>query len=494
MDNVSEYSVFAKRVGLVGVVQTLAGLKGLLILPILTKVLGASDYGIWATVLVTVALVQPLIKLGLDNSILRFLAAKRKEEIVQGVITTLCVVLFTGAIASLALFFSSDLFATTFLKEEAAASVIRVASCLLILETMNVVTIGSFRVFGQIKRYSVVTMLQTLLEIGLVAFFVLSGHGLMGAVIALIITKAVALAVALSFIISHAGLARPDFSVLPVYFRYGLPLVPTLLFEFVIALTDRYVIGGFLGAASVGAYSAAYGIGSVVLMFSVYIMYILRPTVFKGYDEGRIDTVKTYLSYSWKYLLMLSIPAAFGLTILSEPLLASLTTAEFVATGKFIIPLVAFSMIIFGMEQIFGTVVLLSKRSGIFPAVFGAAAAVNLGLNLILIPRWGVITAAVTTLIAYALAAAIMYQQSRKYMKFRIDPVFITKSVLASGLMALAIWAFQPVGALRIALSVVFGAAIYFAVLLLLRGFTKAETGFVIQFFKETVRLVFRRR
>jgi O-antigen/teichoic acid export membrane protein len=494
MDNVSEYSVFAKRVGLVGVVQTFTSLKGLIILPILTKVLGASDYGIWATVLVTVALAQPVIQLGLDNSILRFLAAKRKGEIVQGVITALCVVLFTGAIASLAFFFSSDLFATTILKEEAAASIIRVASCLLILETMNVVTIGSFRVFGQIKRYSVVTLLQTLLEIGLVAFFVLSGHGLLGAIIALIITKAVALAVALSFIISYAGFVRPDFSVLPAYLRYGLPLVPTVLFGFVIASTDRYVIGGFLGAASVGTYSAAYGIGGVVLLFGAYIMYILRPTVYKAYDEGRIDTVKTYLSYSWKYLLMLSIPAAFGLAIMSEPLLASLTTAEFVATGKFIIPLVAFSMIIYGMGQIFGAVVLLSKRSGIFPLVFGAAAAVNLGLNIWLIPRWGIITAAVTTLIAYALATAIMYQQSRKYMKFKLDPVFIIKSVLASGLMVLAIWAFQPVGALRIVLSVVFGAAIYFVALFLLRGFTRTETGFVIQFFKETVRTVFRRR
>jgi O-antigen/teichoic acid export membrane protein len=182
------------------------------------------------------------------------------------------------------------------------------------------------------------------------------------------------------------------------------------------------------------------------------------------------------------------------LTILSEPLLASLTTPEFISTGKFIIPLVAFSMIIYGMGQIFGAVVLLSKRSGIFPLVFGAAAAVNLGLNIWLIPRWGIITAAVTTLIAYALATAIMYQQSRKYMKFKLDPVFIIKSVLASGLMVLAIWAFQPVGAPKIVLSVVFGAAIYFVALFLLRGFTKAETDFVIQFFKDTVRLVFRRR
>jgi len=494
MDNISEYSLFTRRVGLVGAVQALAGLKGLIILPILTKTLGASDYGIWALVLVTVALLQPIICLGLDNAILRFLPAKRKEEIVQGVITALCVIVLTGTIACLAFFFSSDFFATIFLKEEAAASVIKVASLLLILESLNVVTLGSFRVFGQIKKYFAIVLLRTLLEIGLVSFFVFSGYGLLGAVISLLVTRVVTLAVALYLIISYAGFARPDFSLLPAYFKYALPTVPYILCAYVIASSDRYVIGGFFDATAVGIYSAAYGIGSIILMFSSYIMYILRPTIYKGYDEGRVDTVKTYLSYSWKYLLMLSIPSAFGLSILAEPLLASLTRPEFILTGKFVVPLVAFSMVIYGMEQILGVVVLLSKRSAILGAVFGAAAAVNLGLNFLLVPRWGVVAAAATTLLAYTLAFGIIYYQSRKYLKFDANLVFIGKSILASAVMALAIWAFHPVGAVEIVLAVVMGAAIYFAILFLLKGFKKAETQFFLHLFKETAKGVLNRR
>jgi O-antigen/teichoic acid export membrane protein len=494
MDDISEYSLFAKRIGLVAVIQTLASLKSLIILPILTKVLGASDYGIWALILVTVALLQPLIQLGMASAILRFLPSKRKEEIVQGFITALCVMLVTGTIACLILFLSANLFATILLKEATVASVIRVASLLLILEPLNGLALTSFRIFGQIKRYSAMFLSQTLLEIGLIFLFVLSGYGLLGAVIALLVTRAVTLAVMLYLILSYAGFDKPNLSFLPHYFKYGIPLMPTLLFLSVIALSDRYVIGSFLDAAQVGIYSAAYSIGTIVLLFSTYITFVLQPTIYKEYDKGRVDTVRTYLSYSWKYLLMLCIPSAFGLSILAGPLLTSLTTPEFIQVGRFVVPLVASSMVIHSMERIFTTVVLLSKRSKIFVAVYGTAAAVNLGLNILLIPHWGIIAAAVTTLIAYILATGIMYYLSRKYLKFHADLVFIGKSILASVIMTLAIWAFGPVGAVEIVLAIVIGAIIYFIALFALKGLQKSETQFFLGLFNETAKRVFKRR
>jgi O-antigen/teichoic acid export membrane protein len=52
-----EYKLFAQRVGLVGITNLIVNLRGLIIIPILTKTLGASGYGIWAQVIVTISLV-----------------------------------------------------------------------------------------------------------------------------------------------------------------------------------------------------------------------------------------------------------------------------------------------------------------------------------------------------------------------------------------------------------------------------------------------------
>lgn len=480
----SEYTIFAKRIGLVGVAQTIVSLKGLIILPILTKTLGASDYGIWAQILITVSLLQPFIILGLDSSILRFLSSREKGGIVQGVITVLFVITVTGTVASLILFLSSDFIATTFLKEESAAFVIKIASPLIILGALNVVALGSFRVFGQIKRYSAIMLLQAFLEIGLIAVFVLSGYGLIGAIISILITQTVTFGIMLYLIISYAGFTSPDFSILRPYLLYGLPLIPTVVFQFVIASSDRYVIGFFMGAEKVGIYSAAYGIGGIVLMFSAYIMYILRPTIYSLYDDGKVDEVKVYLSYSWKCLMMLSIPSAFGLSILSEPLLASLTTPEFVSVGKFVIPLVALGTIFYGVEMIFGTVLMLVKRIKIFVIVFGTVAVVNIGLNILFIPRWGVTGAAIATLIAYAMAAISIYYKSRQYMKFDIKLAFIVKYILASIIMASGIWMFDPVGVIEILVAIGTGAIVYFSLLFVLKGFEKKELNTICEVVK----------
>ena len=93
-------------------------------------------------------------------------------------------------------------------------------------------------------------------------------------------------------IISHIGFAWPDFSVLRPYLAFGLPLLPIGLFDTLINSSDRYVIGFFKGATSVGIYSATYSIGLLAIVSIFPIAYILSPTIFKLFDEGNIDKVK----------------------------------------------------------------------------------------------------------------------------------------------------------------------------------------------------------
>jgi O-antigen/teichoic acid export membrane protein len=248
-----------------------------------------------------------------------------------------------------------------------------------------------------------------------------------------------------------------------------------MTFAGILSSSDRYVIGHYSGATSVGVYSAAYSIGHIITMVTSFVIYILWPTIFDFFDKDRIDEVKNYLSNSWRYLLMFSTPAAFGISILAEPLLGVMTAAEFIAEGRWVIPLVAFSIVIHGIGQMFSAVVLLSKQTRIIAIASGIAAAVNLGLNILLVPYWGVVAAAITTLIGYTIMALIMYYKARKYLKFETNPLFILKSILSSSIMAVIIWAINPYGVVRILLSIVLGAIVYLVILFIIRGFSKNE-------------------
>ncbi|MCK4731610.1 MAG: oligosaccharide flippase family protein, partial [Methanophagales archaeon] len=78
-----EYKLFAQRVGLIGITNLLVNLRGLILIPILTKTLGAEGYGLWAQVIVTIALITPLVTLGLSSAMIRFLAAERDRKEIQ---------------------------------------------------------------------------------------------------------------------------------------------------------------------------------------------------------------------------------------------------------------------------------------------------------------------------------------------------------------------------------------------------------------------------
>lgn len=206
------------------------------------------------------------------------------------------------------------------------------------------------------------------------------------------------------------------------------------------------------------------------------------PTLSHLYDENRIAEVKTHLGYLLKYFLMLAIPSVFGLSVLAQPLLHSLTTLEFVATGSLVVPFIAVSYLLQGVNVIFLQVYILAKETRIIGILWGGAALLNVVLNIIFVPIFGVLAAAVTTLISYALVTVVVVSVSTRHLEFHIDWAFIAKSVVASVLMSLVVWRLSPVGIVNIFMVAGLGAVVYFIVLFLGRGFSVNEVKFFQQF------------
>jgi O-antigen/teichoic acid export membrane protein len=123
------YKKFTHDVGLIGATQLLLKLGGLILIPIITKTLGAYQYGIWAQISVTISLLTPLVMLGLSTTIVRFLAGeKEKDKIREGFLSVVAVIIFTGSLLSVLLFCSSDFLASTVFGDINASYFIKAAS------------------------------------------------------------------------------------------------------------------------------------------------------------------------------------------------------------------------------------------------------------------------------------------------------------------------------------------------------------------------------
>ena len=473
------YKLFAQRVGLVGVTNFIVSSRGLILIPILTKTLGADAYGIWAIIMVTISLLSPLALLGLTSAMIRFLAAEKdKNKIQEGFYSVLFVIFFAGLVLSLGIFLLSDTFAVTILKDISVAPLIKIASVVILLQTLDLVLLEYFRTFGRMKKYSALTLLQTFAEVGLVAYFVLSGLGLFGAVVSLLISRGIVLLIGASFIFKEIGFRLPKFYGLRDYLTLGLPLVPTGLLGWITSSSDRYLIGFFLSSQMVGIYSAAYNIGSIIGFFGAPFQIILFPMISKLYGSGKNQEMKTYLSYSLKYFLLFAIPSIFGLTVLSGQILLIMTSPEFVAQGSLVLPIVAIGTLFFSLYGcIFVFILIVEKRTKLIFALVLFSAAMNLILNTIFIPVYGIVAAAITTLIAYFILFSLTIHFSRKYIQFEMHYDFIGKSILASLVMAAVLYWANPVGVFYVGFMILVGAGIYFGVLVLIKGFGKDEIG-----------------
>ena len=478
-----KYTLTIRRMGLSAVITPLVTLSSILLVPILTKSLAIADYGAFALILATLGVLPPLVTLGLHHSLIRFgAAAKDKREIRELFYSMALIVLVASlAVSGLFLLFVPQIAASIFQNNLAIAQLLipnTLLACLIFFLWFY------FTTFQQIKRYTYLNLLNAYLNTALVAYFVLSGYGLEGAVIALLIQQLVVFSIIVYIIVAEIGFAIPKLTHIRQYLNYGLPLVPGSLSTWIVNSSDRYLIALFLGTAAVGYYSPAYTAGTTLAMISAPLTTLLPAVLSKHYDENNIADVRTIMTYSLKYYIGIALPCVFALSVLSKPLLLLLTTEQIAINGYLVTPFVAAGTALIGVYGILVTIIALKKKTAIIGTIWMVSAALNFGLNVVLIPYLGLIGAALATFLAFLLAFALTTVYSFRYFKFDVNYGFIMKSVCGSSVVALFLLLWTPSGLLSIVLSIALAATIYLTIMFALRGFTVQETKLIYDVYK----------
>ena len=476
------YQKFTKEVGIFSLTNLLVGLKGLIILPIITKLLGTESYGIWAQIMVTISLTTLLVTLGLPYTLVRFLPAEKdKKEIQDGVYSVLSLVFIVGLIISIFFIFFSKSIANFFGTD---SILIKILAFIILFECFNLVFLNIFRAFREIKKYSFFVIFQAVAETSLIIVAISFGYGILGAILALLIASLTVFLIMGWVVIKKIGVKIPHFSRTKKYLSFGLPGIPANISSWIVQSSDRYLIGFFWGATFVGYYSPAYALGNIITFFIAPLSFTLPAVLSKFFDENQINEVKVHLKYSLKYFLMVAIPSVFGLSILSKQLLLIFSTSEIASRGYLVVFPVALSILLLGIYTVIVQIIILRKRTIIIGAIWMIAALLNLGLNFIFIPKFGIMGAAITTLIAYTTVFIITWHYSFRGFKFNIDWKFIIKSIFASVLMTLFIIWFSPIGLLKTIIAIISGALLYGILILLFKGFNKKEIEFLKGFLK----------
>lgn len=475
------YQKFARDVGFISTVQILTSLSGFFLLPIITKTLGTYDYGLWAQINITVSLISSLALMGLSMSFVRFLSSEtEKNKIREAVYSIFFFVTVSGILASCMLYMFAEPLATFGFNDPEATYFVQAGSLLILVNVLESISLFYFRIFRQIDKFSYFTFFETFGKLILILVFLKLGYGLLGVIVATLMAQGLIFLTTFFIIVSQIGFVIPRFTYIREYLQFSLPLTPNVLIRWVTESSDRYMVTYFLGLGSVGVYSAAYSIGNLIQLFVNPLQTILFPELSKLFDNNKMNEVSIYMSHSLRYFLIIAIPAVFGLSALAKPLIAVLTTPDFIS-GWFVIPIIAFAGLMAGIFQIFVNTMFLIKETKPATYINIIAAVTNVLLNLILIPipSIGILGAAFSTLVSFSLMAAFCVHVSLKHFKLDFYYLDIAKSILSSTAMYFFVTSFTISGILELFEAIGAGLIVYLVVMLIIGGFTDHEISLI---------------
>jgi len=427
-----------KRLGKHTAVYGLGGLVSrilaVLLLPLYTSYLGPVGFGKIETVVALTTVLVIVLRLGISSAFFRFYFDTKDEA--QRTLVVRTSFWFTMVMATAGLVVGSIL-ATPIahgLKLGDDPWLVRAAFVGLWAQ-MNYEQLTSlFRVEERSTAFVLASLANVLITVGATVLLVVGlDKGPTGAVVGNFVGTLCVYLVLLAYRRYQLGL---QFSrdLLRQMNHFGMPLVPSALALWAINFIDRIFIAQYKGQAEVGVYSVAVRISSAI----VFLMIAFRlawPAFAYSIDDDR-EAKRTY-SYVLTYLVFVCCWVSLALGVLAPWLVDVLAPNSFHRAAD-AVALLAFASTAYAAYTVVAIGIGRARQTQFNWVVSGIAAAVNVVLNVILIPPYGMIGAAISTVAAYLVLFLGMVLNSH-----RVYPVdyqwrrVVTLSSVAIGLTLL---------------------------------------------------------
>ncbi len=370
--------------------------------------LGPRHYGVFLLSLAFFYFASLVADLGLRSGVLREAAAaegRGDRDMVKGTILGgALLALGTGVLGAVGLIAMRGWAASSFNAPDLGWLL------LLFALALPFATVGGIFVSGlqALRRMKALSTLQYVIDplLRIVTFIglIFLGWQLFAAGAAhLLASLAVALFAFLWLSSSFPLFSRPllaHFHVGPLL-AFSLPLLMSNVVGFTLQWADSLFIGYYMTVREVGIYGAAARVAGLGGIFLMAVSTIFAPKIYALYGRGDLEEVGRLYQRSTRWVLMCVLPLFFYTVLNAKPLLA-LFGPEFVKGSAALIILAAAYLVMTGTGPA-GDVVLMSGRSKAILYAAAASGALGLGLNVYLIPRFGLLGAAVATGLAIAL-------------------------------------------------------------------------------------------
>jgi O-antigen/teichoic acid export membrane protein len=266
---------------------------------------------------------------------------------------------------------------------------------------------------------------------------------------------------------------RFELPLLREWFWKGLPFALTFVLTILYFRIDQPLVFALRSHDEAGWYGAAYKPFEALLFIPMTFLSVVFP-VLAIYHRERRDELLDTVNRFYKALLLIGWPMGIGMFVLAHPLINALVPYP---RSEDAFRVLAIALPLAFVNNAFIGALNASDRQVSFTWAAGWSVAVNVGLNLILIPTVGFVGAAWATVATEIALGIVAWILTARYIG-RVPIVALSWRVILAGLvMGVVILPLQNVSGIWIAIPIVAGVVIYAAAVLLLRALSADEIG-----------------
>lgn len=242
--------------------------------------------------------------------------------------------------------------------------------------------------------------------------------------------------------------SRPKLEKVKMLLAYGMPVAANFALVWVIASSDRFLIGWLLDLGSAGQYAVGYDLAQYSIgMLLMIVNLAAYPLAIHAFESGGQEAAQNQLRKNGSVIFSVALTASVGVAILAPLLGGLLLGVEYREVAIELLPWVALAAALSGIKAYYfdisfhlggGTMMLVWISAG--------AALVNVLFNLMLIPSYGILGAAYATVLAYFVGMVASAWFGRRFFVLPDTTPLILPVVAVAIPSAIAVWAATQMG------------------------------------------------
>lgn len=432
--NIISHNYLTKAFSFFSLSQAISALTSFGILALYTEYLPPAEFGKVALIWILVVIASVVIGSGLNTAFcIRFYKVPKGENTKNIYSIFIYNLLVWGLVYSIFLLFPS-LF-QKIIRAQIATSNLNIVFLLILFMIFGNFYTSILIVDKKPKNYFVVKLLfNGVLIVSSLVYLMVLKSGYISYLKAYLISYFIISLIGLRFFIFNYKPFRKNVISLvnlKTLLKIGLPLVPNSLLLMLLTWADRYILNLYAGLVIVGIYTVGYRFAGLVSNFVINPFgQALSPVLFEQFAKSK-DEYKKTISRVFRYYWLIMSGIMIAYFVILREVYQLFIGIEYME-GYNIVAIVLFGVILWGATNLLGATVVMKEKTGKMFLFTSVSVFLNIGLNFILIPKYGMYGAAMATLMSYILQFIMIFTYTQKLVFITYDYGFIFKSTAVS--------------------------------------------------------------